>query len=102
MKKALVFILSLSLVMFFTVSVAAEEVTITVAGGAVGQELEMTEKAAEMYMEENPDVVIEVLDTPDLAQDRLGLYLQFFEAQSSEVDVFQIDVICLATYQNIS
>ncbi|MBF8436599.1 ABC transporter substrate-binding protein [Halanaerobiaceae bacterium Z-7014] len=93
MKKALVFILSLSLVMFFTVSVAAEEVTITVAGGAVGQELEMTEKAAEMYMEENPDVVIEVLDTPDLAQDRLGLYLQFFEAQSSEVDVFQIDVI---------
>jgi trehalose/maltose transport system substrate-binding protein len=26
-------------------------------------------------------------------QDRLGLYLQFFEAQSSEVDVYQIDVI---------
>ncbi|MFW6300951.1 MAG: ABC transporter substrate-binding protein [Bacillota bacterium] len=93
MKKALVFVLSLSLVMFFAVSVAAEEVEITVAGGAVGQELELTEKAAEMYMEENPDVKIEVLDTPDLAQDRLGLYLQFFEAESSEVDVYQIDVI---------
>ncbi|MFW5873048.1 MAG: ABC transporter substrate-binding protein [Halanaerobiaceae bacterium] len=93
MKKALVFVLSLSLVMFFAVSVAAEEVEITVAGGAVGQELELTEKAAEMYMEENPDVEIEVLDTPDLAQDRLGLYLQFFEAESSEVDVYQIDVI---------
>lgn len=93
MKKALVFVLSLSLVMFFAVSVTAEEVEITVAGGAVGQELELTEKAAEMYMEENPDVTIEVLDTPDLAQDRLGLYLQFFEAESSEVDVYQIDVI---------
>ena len=93
MKKALVFVLSLSLVMFFTVSVAAEDVTITVAGGAVGQELELTERAAEMYMEENPGVTVEVLDTPDLAQDRLGLYLQFFEAESSEVDVYQIDVI---------
>ncbi len=93
MKKALVFILSLTLVMFFTVSVAAEDVTITVAGGAVGQELELTERAAELYMEENPGVIVEVLDTPDLAQDRLGLYLQFFEAESSEVDVYQIDVI---------
>ncbi|MFN2362881.1 MAG: ABC transporter substrate-binding protein, partial [Halarsenatibacteraceae bacterium] len=93
MKKALVFVLSLSLVMFFAVSVTAEEVTITVAGGAVGQEYELTQKAAEMYMEDNPDVTIEVLDTPDLAQDRLGLYLQFFEAESSEVDVYQIDVI---------
>jgi trehalose/maltose transport system substrate-binding protein len=44
-------------------------------------------------MEANPNVTIEVLDTPDLATDRLGLYLQFFEAQSSEVDVYQIDVI---------
>jgi trehalose/maltose transport system substrate-binding protein len=34
-----------------------------------------------------------VLTTPDLANDRLGLYLQFFEAQSPEVDVYQIDVI---------
>ncbi len=70
-----------------------EDVVITVAAGAVGQELELTQMAAQMYMDDNPGVVVEVLDTPDLAQDRLGLYLQFFEAQSSEVDVYQIDVI---------
>jgi len=93
LKKALVFVLSLSLVMFFAVSVTAQDVTITVAGGAVGQEYELTQQAAEMYMEENPNVTVEVLDTPDLANDRLALYLQFFEAESSEVDVYQIDVI---------
>ena len=31
--------------------------------------------------------------TPDLANDRLGLYLQFLEAKSPKVDVYQVDVI---------
>ncbi|EOD00845.1 ABC transporter substrate-binding protein [Caldisalinibacter kiritimatiensis] len=70
-----------------------EKVVITVAGGAVGQELELTKKAADKYMKEHPNVEVKVLDTPDLAQDRLGLYLQFLEAKSPEVDVYQIDVI---------
>lgn len=70
-----------------------EEISLTVAGGAVGQEKELTIKAAEMYMERNPNVKVEVLETPDLANDRLGLYLQFLEAESPEVDVYQIDVI---------
>lgn len=70
-----------------------EEVTITIAAGAVGQEFEAVVAAAERYMEANPNVTVEALDTPDLATDRLGLYLQFFEAQSSEVDIYQVDVI---------
>lgn len=72
---------------------AAAAQTITVAAGAVGQELELTQAAAQRYMEQNPGVTVNVLDTPDMADDRLGLYLQFFQAQSSEVDVYQIDVI---------
>lgn len=67
--------------------------TITVAAGAVGQELELVRAAAQRYMDANPGVTVNVLDTPDLADDRLGLYLQFFQAQSSQVDVYQIDVI---------
>jgi trehalose/maltose transport system substrate-binding protein len=73
--------------------VTEEEVTVTIAAGAVGEEFEAVVAAADRYMEANPNVTIEVLDTPDLATDRLGLYLQFFEAQSPEVDVYQIDVI---------
>ena len=70
-----------------------EKVSVTVAAGNVGQELELTKAAAAAYMEMNPNVTVNVLDTPDFVQDRLGLYLQFFEAQSPEVDVYQIDVI---------
>src|SRR6056297_4133094 len=67
--------------------------TVTVAAGAVGQELELTKAAAERYMQENPDVTVEVLETGDLADDRLSFYLQLFEAQSPDVDVMQIGVI---------
>jgi trehalose/maltose transport system substrate-binding protein len=72
---------------------AEEQVTVTVAAGDVGIELELTEAAAERYMEENPNVTVNVLQVPQGAGERLGLYLQFFEAQSPEVDVYQIDVI---------
>lgn len=67
--------------------------TITVAAGAVGTEFELAQDAAAAYMEMHPDVTVEILQTPDLTTDRLGLYLQFFESQSSEVDLYQIDVI---------
>ncbi len=70
-----------------------EEATVVVAAGAVGQELELTRAAAERFMEACPNITVEVLETPDMVQDRLGLYLQIFEAESPDVDVFQIDVI---------
>ncbi len=88
MKKLLL----VGLVLIFAL-VAAAQVVITVAAGAVGIELELARIAAQLYMDENPGVTVRVLDTPDMVQDRLGLYLQFFEARSAEVDVYQIDVI---------
>ena len=89
MKKTLFVLL---LVVLFT-TFALAETDITVAAGAVGIELELAKEAAAKYMEMHPDVNVEILETPDLATDRLGLYLQFFEAKSSEVDVYQIDTI---------
>jgi trehalose/maltose transport system substrate-binding protein len=70
-----------------------EEITLRVFAGNVGQELELTRAAAERYMEMHPNVTVEVIDTPDFVEDRLGVYLQLFEAQSPEGDIFQIDVI---------
>lgn len=73
--------------------VTGDEIRLRVLAGNVGQELALTQAAAERYTELNPNVVVEVVDTPDFVQDRLGVYLQLFEAQSGEGDVFQIDVI---------
>jgi len=74
-------------------SSSAEKIVITVASGTVGLEKELIDEAAAMYMKEHPDVEVRALETPELATDRLGLYLQFFEAKSPEVDIYQIDVI---------
>ena len=79
MRKAIA-----ALALGLLVSLASAQ-TITVAAGAVGQELELTKAAAQRYMEQNPGVTVEVLETGDLADDRLSFYLQLFEAQSSDV-----------------
>lgn len=67
--------------------------TLTLAAGAVGKELEITRAQAQRFIERYPNIEVLVLDTPDLAQDRLGVYLQFLNAQSPGVDVYEIDVI---------
>src|SRR5690554_3609509 len=46
-------------------------VTVTVLAGNVGQELALTQAAAERYMEQNPNVTVEVVDAPNFVQDRL-------------------------------
>ena len=94
MKKSS--ILFLVLVMVFSISVfafAEKEVTIKLITGAVGQEYEIAREIASRYMKENPNVTIEVFDSPDAVQDRLAVYLQYLNAKSSEVDIYQIDVI---------
>jgi trehalose/maltose transport system substrate-binding protein len=68
-------------------------ITLTIATGAVGHEYDLSVVAAQEYMKSHPNVKVEVLKTPDLTTDRLGLFLQYFEAKSSEVDLMQIDVI---------
>lgn len=67
-------------------------ITLTVAAGAVGQELQLTKEAAAAFSERT-GAQVQVLETPDLATDRLGLYLQYLGAQSPDIDVYQIDVI---------
>jgi trehalose/maltose transport system substrate-binding protein len=70
-----------------------EEITLRIFAGNVGAELQSTQEAAATFMAENPCITVETIDTPDFVEDRLGVYLQLFEAQSPEGDVFQIDVI---------
>ena len=61
--------------------------------GSSGVALEWATKHAEAYMAMHPEVTINVIQGPESATDRAQQYLQFFEAQSGEVDVFEIDVI---------
>ncbi|MBC8171044.1 MAG: ABC transporter substrate-binding protein [Anaerolineae bacterium] len=69
------------------------EAAVTIAAGAVGIELQLTRDGAARYMELCPNITVNVLEMPDLTDDRLNLYFQFLEARSSELDIYQIDVI---------
>jgi trehalose/maltose transport system substrate-binding protein len=66
---------------------------ITFGGGSVGSELEFAQRAADVFNSVCPNVTIKILEMPDSTTERLNLYLQFFEAQSGDVDVMQVDVI---------
>lgn len=95
MKKRLLLMVTLSLVVLFTFSVIAEDkVVINFAGDSVGgQGYKLTLEAVEMFEAEHPNVEINVIQSPDQVQDRLALYLQYLNAQSSEIDIYMIDVI---------
>jgi trehalose/maltose transport system substrate-binding protein len=71
----------------------AEAVTINMATGAVGQELQLAQEGAQRYMDMHPNVTISILSTPDMVQDRLAVYRQYFDAKSPDVDIYQIDTI---------
>ncbi|HRJ42226.1 MAG TPA: ABC transporter substrate-binding protein, partial [Caldilineaceae bacterium] len=48
---------------------------------------------SQAYCEEQTGVKIELINGPESATDRLAQYLQFFGAQSPDIDLVQIDVI---------
>lgn len=50
------------------------------------------QQVADMFMEENPDITVELLDGPQTTDELLATYLQFFNSESPEVDVIQTDV----------
>jgi trehalose/maltose transport system substrate-binding protein len=70
-----------------------DEVTVVVGTDTVGTQAVLMAEAYEAFMEACPNVTIQPLDLPESATDRISLYLQFFEAQSSDIDVLLVDVI---------
>ncbi len=97
MKRFLLpFVLALGLVAY-----AQEDVTVNWVTGNTAQALELAQAAIDRYEAENPHTIdgqeynvnVELIQGPESASDRFGLYLQFFEAQSSEADIYEIDVI---------
>lgn len=71
---------------------SARAETVTVACGAVGRELEMCTKLANAWASETKNTV-KIVSVPNSTTERLALYQQLLAAGSSDIDVFEIDVI---------
>jgi len=68
-------------------------VTLTWVGPGPGAEFEFRRQQAERWNAANPDIQVRLIEGPVSATDRIGLYLQAFQAQSADIDIMQIDVI---------
>ncbi|MBF6594994.1 MAG: ABC transporter substrate-binding protein [Thermaceae bacterium] len=71
---------------------SAQGATITIACGAVGQELQLCKQETEAWAKKTGNTV-KVLETPQLTNNRLALYQQNLSAGNSDIDIYQIDVI---------
>lgn len=68
-------------------------VNLTFVSGGPGAGLDFTTKQVEEWNAAHPDIQVKIIAGPSSATDRYGLYLQTFQAQSSDIDVMEIDVI---------
>jgi len=65
---------------------------LTISCGAVGAELQLCKEAVEAWSKQTGNNV-EVVSTPNSATERLSFYQQILSAQSSDIDIIQIDMV---------
>ncbi|EPC01111.1 ABC transporter substrate-binding protein [Litchfieldella anticariensis FP35 = DSM 16096] len=70
----------------------AQAAELTISCGAVGAELKLCQEGVRAW-EEQTGHRVDVVSTPNSSTERLSLYQQILSAQSSDIDVMQIDVV---------
>lgn len=68
-------------------------ITLTISGSAVGAEAQALRHQLARFMAQNPSIDVVLLPTPDAADQRHQLYVQWLNANSPTPDVLQLDVI---------
>jgi len=66
---------------------------LTFSGSALGPEAEIVRRQLVRFGERHPGVQVELRVTPDAADQRHQLYVQWLNARAPEPDVLQLDVI---------
>ncbi|HVQ12019.1 MAG TPA: extracellular solute-binding protein, partial [Vicinamibacterales bacterium] len=66
---------------------------LTFAGSAVGREGEAIRRQLDRFQSLHPDIRVDVQSTPDAADHRHQLYVQWLNARAADPDVLQLDVI---------
>jgi trehalose/maltose transport system substrate-binding protein len=66
---------------------------VVAAVGEVGFEYEVALEQAARYMELCPNITVSLFRSPNQATDRLSVYRSIWDTQSSEIDLFQTDVV---------
>ena len=70
-----------------------EGTVLTFPGSAVGAEAKLLAVQLERFMQDHPDIRVVRRETPDAADQRHQLYVQWLNAGASDPDILQLDVI---------
>ena len=76
----------------------APEHVLTFSGSLVGREGEVIRQQLDRFQRENPSVTVALRATPDAADQRHQLYVQWLNARASDPDVLQLDIIWTAEF----
>jgi len=71
----------------------AEGPVLTFSGSLVGQEGEIIARQLERFRQAHPALTVELRATPDAADERHQLYVQWLNARARDPDVLQLDVV---------
>ena len=77
---------------------AAPQRALTISGSMVGREGEVLRLQLDRFRLAHPDLLVELRDTPDAADQRHQLYVQWLNARVGEPDVLQLDVVWTAEF----
>ena len=72
--------------------------TVTISGSALGAEGALLRRQIDRYMQINPGAKVAVRITPDAADQRHQLYVQWLNARATAPDILQLDVIWTAEF----
>ena len=72
---------------------AADAPVLTFSGSVVGREAEVIRLQLERFARAHPSIDVELRPTPDAADHRHQLYVQWLNARASDPDVLQLDVV---------
>ncbi len=71
---------------------------ITLSGSAVGAEARVLRGQLARFAKAHPGITVEILETPDAADQRHQLYVQWLNAHTKRPDILQLDVIWTAEF----
>ena len=72
--------------------------SLTFSGSALGPEAEVINRQLARFAGQHPDVEVALRVTPDAADQRHQLYVQWLNAHAPEPDVLQLDIIWTAEF----
>ncbi|HEX2458944.1 MAG TPA: ABC transporter substrate-binding protein [Vicinamibacterales bacterium] len=84
----------------YTLACSSQEATtrLTISGSALGPEADVVQRQLARFAERRPEVRVELQVTPDSADQRHQLFVQWLNAHSPSPDVLQLDVIWIAEF----